>query len=266
VILATDGDFNVGVSSAWELEKLITDMRQKDIYLSVLGFGTGNINDSGMETLADKGNGNYFYIDNIKEAEKVFVKELTSTIWTIARDVKLQIEFNPLIVDSYRLIGYENRLLDEADFNNDTKDAGEIGAGHSVTALYEIIPKGLPFKTTVSEPIDSLRYQKPINPTNTLSNELAFIKLRYKKPIRMKSNLIIQPIDNQLLDIEKTSDNFRFAAAVAGFGQYIKESKYIDELDLRQIIELAKAAKGADTEGYRQEFIDLVEKYELEKL
>jgi Ca-activated chloride channel homolog len=260
VILATDGDFNVGVSSTEDLENLIVSKRENDIFLSVLGFGTGNINDEGMETLADKGNGNYFYIDNLKEANKVFDKELTGTILTVAKDVKFQIEFNPLAVESYRLVGYENRLLNDEDFNDDKKDAGEIGAGNSVTALYEIIPKGVLMTDSEDKRKDALRYQTTEMVAQNNVKELAFVKMRYKKPLRFKSSLLSQSIDNQILNLEKTSDNFRFAAAVAAFGQVIKESAYKGDFDYRKIIDLAESAKGSDTEGYRQEFINLVEK------
>jgi Ca-activated chloride channel homolog len=260
VILATDGDFNVGVSSTEDLENLIVSKRENDIFLSVLGFGTGNINDEGMETLADKGNGNYFYIDNLKEANKVFDKELTGTILTVAKDVKFQIEFNPLAVESYRLVGYENRLLNDEDFNDDKKDAGEIGAGNSVTALYEIIPKGVLMTDSEDKRKDELRYQTKEMVVQNNAKELAFVKMRYKKPLRFKSSLLSQSIDNQILSLEKTSDNFRFAAAVAAFGQVIKESAYKGDFDYRKIIDLAESAKGFDTEGYRQEFINLVEK------
>jgi Ca-activated chloride channel homolog len=260
VILATDGDFNVGVSSTEDLENLIISKRENNIFLSVLAFGTGNINDEGMETLADKGNGNYFYIDNLKEANKVFDIELTGTILTVAKDVKFQIEFNPLAVESYRLVGYENRLLNDEDFNDDKKDAGEIGAGNSVTALYEIIPKGVSMTDSEDKRKDALRYQTTEMVAQNNAKELAFVKMRYKKPLRFKSSLLSQSIDNQILSLEKTSDNFRFTAAVAAFGQVIKESEYKGDFDYRKIIDLAESAKGSDTEGYRQEFINLVEK------
>jgi Ca-activated chloride channel homolog len=260
VILATDGDFNVGISSTEDLENLIVSKRENNIFLSVLGFGTGNFNDVGMETLADKGNGNYFYIDNLKEANKVFDKELTGTILTVAKDVKFQIEFNPLAVESYRLVGYENRLLNNEDFSNDKKDAGEIGAGNSVTALYEIIPKGVSMTDSEDKRKDALRYQTTEMVAQNNAKELAFVKMRYKKPLRFKSSLLSQSIDNQILSLEKTSDNFRFAAAVAAFGQVIKESAYKGDFDYRKIIDLAESAKGSDTEGYCQEFIHLVEK------
>jgi Ca-activated chloride channel homolog len=260
VILASDGDFNVGISSTEDLENLITEKRKKDIYLSVLGFGKGNINDEGMEILADKGNGNYFYIDNIKEANKVFNKELTGTILTIAKDVKFQIEFNPLAVESYRLVGYENRLLNDEDFNDDKKDAGEIGAGNSVTALYEIVPKGVLMTDVEDKRKDELRYQTKEMVAQNKSTELAFIKMRYKKTSRFKSTLLSQTIDNQAISLDKTSDNFRFSAAVAAFGQVTKESNFKGDFDYHKIIDLAQGAKGVDTEGYRQEFIELVEK------
>lgn len=260
VILATDGDFNVGVSSTEALENLIVSKRENNIFLSVLGFGTGNINDEGMETLADKGNGNYFYIDNLKEANKVFNKELTGTILTVAKDVKFQIEFNPLAVESYRLVGYENRLLNDEDFNDDKKDAGEIGAGNSVTALYEIVPKGVLTADSEDKRKDELRYQTKEMVVQNNIKELAFVKMRYKKPLRFKSSILSQSIDNQILSLEKTSNNFRFAAAVAAFGQVIKASAFKGDFDYRKIIDLAESAKDSDTEGYRQEFINLVEK------
>ena len=260
VILATDGDFNVGVSTTSELEHLIVEKREKNIFLSVLGVGAGNFNDGGMETLADKGNGNYFYLDNLKEAEKVFTKELTGTILTVARDVKFQIEFNPLLVQSYRLIGYENRKLNDEDFNNDKKDAGELGAGNSVTAFYEIIPQGVKLTENETTAVDPLHFQSEKNIPTIKSDDWIFIKLRYKKPLKFKSTLITQSVTQKPLDLDKTSDNFRFAAAVAGWGQILRDSKYKGNFNFKEVIDLANGLKGSDTEGYRQEFIDLVEK------
>lgn len=255
VILATDGDFNVGINSTQDLENFITKKRENDIYLSVLGFGTGNTNDEGMETLADKGNGNYFYIDTEQEAEKVFTKELTSTILTVANDVKLQLEFNPNWVESSRLVGYENRHLDNEDFKNDKKDAGELGAGNSVTVLYEIIPQ----KGNRRKNEDTLRYQSSKSLDAEKMKEWCFVQVRYKKPKHFKSILIHQAIAQTPLDLEETSDNFRFAAAVAACGQILRGSKYKGDFDIRDVLSLAQGAKGKDTEGYRQEFIDLME-------
>jgi Ca-activated chloride channel homolog len=260
VILATDGDFNVGISSTKALERLITKKREKNIYLSVLGFGSGNINDEGMEALADKGNGNYYYIDCVKEAEKVLCKDLTGTILTLAKDVKFQIEFNPVLVESYRLVGYENRLLNDEDFNNDAKDAGEIGAGQSVTALYEIVPKYGVLTASENKNIDPLRFQKPQIAPQNAGKEWLFIKMRYKKPLSTKSILMSESAKLQPLSMEKTSDDFRFATAVAAFGQVLRGSKFKGDFNFNKIIDLAESAKGADTEGYRQEFIDLVKK------
>ena len=257
IILATDGDFNVGVSSDSQLVKLIEEKRKQGVFLTVLGFGTGNYKDSKMEKLADKGNGNYAYLDSILEARKVLVKEMGGTLFTIAKDVKIQVEFNPAKVQAYRLIGYENRLLQDRDFNDDTKDAGELGAGHSVTALYEIIPLGA--KTEVNLPeIDPLRYQQNVGSAEAYeNNELMQVKLRYKEPKESKSKLITRPVVERNLTLETTSDNFRFSAAVAGFGMILRNSKYQGNLNWEQVLELAKDSQGADLEGYRQEFIRL---------
>ncbi|MCA6074237.1 vWA domain-containing protein [Fulvivirga sedimenti] len=255
VILATDGDFNVGLSSNDELEKLIEQKRESGIFLTVLGFGTGNLKDSKMETLADKGNGNYAYIDNIQEARKVFVNEFGGTLFTIAKDVKIQVEFNPANVQAYRLIGYENRALKDEDFNNDKKDAGELGAGHTVTALYEVVPVGVksPFYS-----IDPLKYQKPEKKQDSFSNELMTVKLRYKKPDGNKSQLITEVIRDESVNLQRTSDNFRWSAAVAGFGMWLRESEYLNEYSLDDIIVLAKNSRGDDAEGYRSELVRLM--------
>jgi Ca-activated chloride channel homolog len=256
VILATDGDFNIGVSSDDELVRLIEKQRESGVFLSVLGFGMGNYKDNKMQQLADKGNGNHSYIDNINEARKVLVNEFGSTLFTIAKDVKIQVEFNPAKVQSYRLIGYENRMLAAEDFNDDRKDAGEIGSGHTVTALYEIIPVGV--KDNFTKNIDSLKYQS--NKTelvNISSNEIMTIKLRYKKPDGDVSKLIVHPVIENL--INNTSDNFQFSAAVAGFGLLLRNSAYKQQATYEQIISLAKAGKGNDANGYRAEFIKLVE-------
>ncbi|MBX7124445.1 MAG: von Willebrand factor type A domain-containing protein, partial [Cyclobacteriaceae bacterium] len=211
VILATDGDFNVGESSDGSMEKLITEKRKDGIFLTVLGYGMGNYKDSKMEILADKGNGNYAYIDNILEAQKVLVNEFGGTLFTIAKDVKLQIEFNPAHVQSYRLIGYENRMLKSEDFNNDRKDAGELGSGHTVTALYEIVPVGAEEKL-----VDPLKYQAVARPeVRSTSSEWMTVKFRYKKPDEDKSRLIVQTLEDKKLKTDQTSDDFRWSAAVA---------------------------------------------------
>ncbi|MGB7415307.1 MAG: von Willebrand factor type A domain-containing protein [Thermosynechococcaceae cyanobacterium] len=257
VILATDGDFNVGVSSDAELERLIEKRRDEGIFLTVLGFGTGNYKDSKMELLADKGNGNYAYLDNILEAQKVLVHDLRSTLFTIAKDVKIQVEFNPNKVQAYRLIGYENRLLKAEDFNDDRKDAGEIGSGHTVTALYEVIPAGV--TTDIKLPdVDPLKYQKPQGSSSD-SDELMQVKLRYKDPTGSKSKLISQPIADAKGAIATASDNLKFASSVAMYGMMLRESELKGDTSYTSILNLAKQAKGEDTRGYRQAFIDMVE-------
>lgn len=256
VILATDGDFNVGVSSDDELVTLIEQERKSNIFLTVLGFGMGNYKDNKMQQLADKGNGNHAYIDNLNEAKKVLVNEFGSTLFTIAKDVKIQVEFNLEKVQAYRLIGYENRILQKEDFNNDDKDAGEIGAGHTVTALYEIIPVGI--KDTFISNIDKLKYQKIPEANKGFSNEIMTIKLRYKKPDEDISKLIIHPVSDENVSLEQTSDNFRFSAAVAEFGMLLRSSSFKQNSAYSNVIELAKSAKGKDQNGYRSEFIELV--------
>ncbi len=262
VILCTDGDFNVGVNSADDLVKLIESKRNDDIFLTVCGFGMGNYKDYQMEELSNAGNGNYFYIDNIQEAKKVFVTQMRATLFTIAKDVKIQIEFNPTKVAAYRLIGYENRMLKKEDFNDDKKDAGELGAGHTVTALYEIIPVGV--KSEFLTSVDDLRYQNNSKITTNYtvvasSDELLNLKLRYKKPDETKSKLIVSPLKDANIALSKTSDNFRFSAAVASFGMILRNSEFKGNADYQKVIELAKNAKGKDTEGYRNEFLKLVE-------
>ncbi len=248
IILCTDGDFNIGPSSTAELEQLIEEKRKSGIYLSVLGFGMGNYKDSRMETLADKGNGNYAYIDNIKEAKKVLVDEMTKTIYTIAKDVKIQVEFNPELVKEYRLVGYENRKLNNEDFDNDAKDAGELGAGSVVTALYEIVPVD-----GIQE--NSLRYQT--SDTNG-SDEYMFVKLRYKDPDGEESKLIEHAVSEET---EYTSDNFRFASAVAEFAMILNNSEFKNTSDIDSVIELAESAVGEDKFGLRTEFLQLVDLY-----
>lgn len=258
IILATDGDFNVGASSNEAMEDLIEKKRKEGVFLTVLGFGMGNYKDSKMEILADKGNGNYAYIDNILEAKKVLVNEFGGTLFTIAKDVKIQVEFNPANVTAYRLIGYENRKLNNEDFNNDKKDAGELGSGHTVTALYEIIPKGV---DSYFKPIDDLKYQKnePKTEKVTYGDELLTVKFRYKAPDEEVSQLIVKTVENSIKALDKTSDNFRWSAAVATYGMLLKDSDYLEKGDYKLVTDLARSAKGKDENGYRIEFIKLVE-------
>jgi Ca-activated chloride channel family protein len=261
VILATDGDFNVGVSSTSELVRLIENKRRDGIFLTVLGFGTGNYKDSRMESLADKGNGNYAYIDSILEARKVLLKEMGGTLFTIAKDVKIQVEFNPVLVKAYRLIGYENRILKSEDFNDDKKDAGELGSGHSVTALYEIIPKGV---STDLPAVDPLKYQETrIREHAQRSKEIMTIKFRYKEPSGRESRLIVKPVLDQNIPIDETTNNYRFSAAVAEFGMLLRDSKFKGGSSYDRSLELAQRSVGRDTEGYRAEFIRLVKMAKL---
>jgi len=259
VILATDGDFNVGESSNGSMEQLIEGKRKDGVFLTVLGYGMGNYKDSKMEILADKGNGNYAYIDNLTEARKVLVNEFGGTLFTIAKDVKLQIEFNPTKVKAYRLIGYENRMLKSEDFNNDKKDAGELGSGHTVTALYEIIPVGVEsefFK------IDELKYQtSKIDPSAHKSDELMTIKLRYKKPDGEVSKLITHPLVDNNIPLAKTSENFRWSTSVAAFGMLLRDSEYVKGFTYDDVLQQAQSAKGNDPEGYRIEFINMVKSF-----
>ena len=258
IILATDGDFNVGVSSDDELVSLVEKERKSGVFLSVLGYGMGNYKDNKMQQLADKGNGNHSYIDNINEARKVLVSEFGSTLFTIAKDVKIQIEFNPAKVQAYRLIGYENRMLAAEDFNDDKKDAGELGSGHTVTALYEVIPAGI--KSEFLGKVDALKYQPAKTMTTTTGgDELMTIKLRYKKPDGDVSKLIVHPVTDAHLALDNTSENFRFSAAVASFGMLLRNSAFKQNASFQQVIGLAKGAKGTDANGYRQEFINLVQ-------
>ncbi len=257
IILATDGDFNVGISSTDDLKAFITKKRGQGIFLSVLGFGDGNYQDATMQTLAQNGNGNAAYIDNLNEARKVLVDEASSTLFTIAKDVKIQVEFNPATVQEYRLIGYETRHLNREDFNNDKIDAGEVGAGHAVTAIYEITPVGA---TPVSDP---LRYaaHKMATPEDAAAkngDEYAFLKIRYKKPDGDISTLMTQAITpSDEKKFAELPDDLRFAAAVAGFGQLLRDSKYTNTLTYDQVIEMANGAKGKDEMGYRSEFVNL---------
>lgn len=261
VILATDGDFNVGPSSQGQLVRMIEKKRQQGIFLTVLGFGTGNLKDSTMEQLADKGNGNYAYIDGPLEAKKVLVREMGGTLMAIAKDVKLQIEFNPAKVKAYRLIGYENRRLENEDFHDEQKDAGEIGAGHTVTALYELIPAGSDEKVPG---VDDLKYQENrVREAARTSSELLTLKLRYKPPRSDTSRLMSHPLEDAAVALDQSSEDFRFSAAVAGLGLLLRDSDFKGDLGYQQVIDLAKGAKGEDPEGYRAEFIRLAEQAEL---
>jgi len=255
VLLATDGDFNVGITDFEQLKDLIKEKRKSGIALSTLGFGTGNYNDQLMEQLADTGNGNYAYIDTLGEAQKVLVDEMTSTLMTIARDVKIQIEFNPAVVEEYRLVGYENRLLKREDFNNDKIDAGEIGAGHSVTALYEITLHG-----SKGMRMDPLRYQAEQKIPAGKNSEIAFLRLRYKDPQADTSKLLEWTVNRQEIvsDLNKTSDNFRFSAAVAAFAQQLRGGQYTEKFGYNDIMALASSSRGKDPFGYRGEFLTLV--------
>jgi len=257
VILATDGDFNVGQSSDAELVRMIEEKRKSNIFLTILGFGMGNYKDSKMEQLSNAGNGNYAYIDNILEAKKTLGKEIWGTLFTIAKDVKIQIEFNPAKVKAYRLIGYENRLLAAEDFNDDKKDAGEIGAGHTVTALYEIIPASSDEKI---DGVDDLEYQ---DTKISKSDNLMTLKLRYKQPDGDESKLITSRINGENIKTDKLSDNFKFSASVAQFGMLLRDSEFKGTATFGNTLELAKTAKGKDDDGYRAEFIKLIEVAEL---
>ncbi|WP_432670083.1 YfbK domain-containing protein [Flavobacterium sp. SM2513] len=257
VILATDGDFNVGGSSNTDMQTLIEEKRKSGVFLTCLGYGMGNYKDSKMEILSDKGNGNYAYIDNIQEANRFLGKEFKGSMFAIAKDVKIQIEFNPKHVKSYRLIGYENRKLRDEDFTNDAIDAGELGSGHTVTALYEIIPIGVEsdfFKTEIP-----LKYTQNQTETNVFNDELATIKFRYKKPDGDKSIEMVNVIENNSIDLNATSSDFKFCSAVAWFGLTLRDSKLIPNKDLNAIKALAKKGLNNDEEGYKAEFIRLVE-------
>ncbi|WP_369751004.1 von Willebrand factor type A domain-containing protein [Pontibacter sp. BAB1700] len=258
VILASDGDFNVGVSSDSDLQRLIEKKRETGVFLTVLGFGTGNLKDSRMEQLANKGNGNYAYIDNIREAQKVFVSEFGGTLFTIAKDVKLQLEFNPAKVKAYRLIGYENRALANEEFNDDKKDAGDMGSGHTVTALYEIVPAGADSETQAGQ-LDELKYQKTtLDPKAKRTDEMLTMKLRYKEPDGETSRLMTTTVSSQAIPAAQTSDNFRFSAAVAACGMLLRDSEFKGNASFPMVLELAKNARGKDEEGYRIEFVNLV--------
>ena len=257
VILATDGDFNVGESSNEAMEDLIEEKRKEGIFLTVLGYGMGNLKDSKMEILADKGNGNYAYIDNLNEARKVLVSEFGGTLFTIATDVKLQVEFNPARVKAYRLVGYENRKLNDEDFHNDRKDAGDLGSGHTVTALYEIIPVGV--KSDLYT-IDDLKYQPLSSAAGVVnSRDWLTVKLRYKHPGGSKSIMLEHVVNSE--PRADASNNFSWSACVAAFGMMLQESVHTSDLRYEDIITIAHRARGQDREGYRSEFINMVKTY-----
>ena len=258
IILATDGDFNIGINNTTDLEKFIEKQRESGIYMSVLGFGIGNYRDDMAETIADKGNGNYAYIDNITEAKKVLVNELSGTLFAVAKDVKLQLEFNPKYVKEYKLIGYENRMLANEDFTNDKKDAGEIGAGHTVTALYELVPSD-------GKVAQSLRYQSQELNEKGKGNELGFLKIRYKDPKvkDAKSVEITEPLVFNKKALKETSTDYRFAASVAEFGILLRDNSNKANATYDQVIELAEGAIGKDPEGYRKEFVRLVKSVKM---
>lgn len=261
VILATDGDFNVGASSDIAMEELIKEKRKSGIFLTALGFGMGNYKDSKLETLANKGNGNHAYIDNMQEANRILVTEFGGTLFTIAKDVKIQVEFNPNKIEAYRLIGYENRLLEDEDFVDDKKDAGELGSNHSVTALYEIIPKGT--KSKFLRDINELKYTNKVT-EDKFGDELATIKFRYKKPKGNKSIEMEYVVKDNILVFDKASSDLRFASAVAMFGMKLRASQICQKVSLDDIITIAEKAKGRDKFGYRAEFVRLVDMVELE--
>ncbi|MEJ4089482.1 vWA domain-containing protein [Galbibacter orientalis] len=255
IILATDGDFNIGASSDREMEKLIEEKRKSGVFLTCLGFGMGNYKDSKMEILADKGNGNYAYIDTMQEAQRVLGTEFGGTLYTIAKDVKIQVEFNPNEIAAYRLIGYENRLLNDEDFKDDKKDAAELGSGHTVTALYEIIPTGVDSKYL--KEIDTLKYTKTKASTG-YNDELLTVRFRYKEPDKDTSKEIVHVVKNTFT---KTNTDYNFAAAVAMWGMFLRDSEYLNGATKEEIIKLAEANKGRDEEGYRAEFIRLMKSY-----
>jgi Ca-activated chloride channel family protein len=260
VILCTDGDFNVGVSSDEALEKMIEEERKSGVFLTVLGFGMGNYQDAKMQKLADKGNGNHAYIDQLNEAKKVLVNEFGGTLFTIAKDVKLQVEFNPALVKAYRLVGYENRMLNKEDFNNDKKDAGDMGSGHTVTALYEIIPAGV--NSGYIDSVDVLKYQSTKTETaqaSANSNELMTVKIRYKQPAGDKSKLLVHTVNKTTKGWEQASENFRFASAVAGYGMLVRNSEFKGNVTYNRLVKMIKSSIGTDEQGYRREFKNIVE-------
>jgi Ca-activated chloride channel family protein len=256
VILATDGDFNVGITNHGDLTRLIEEKAKTGVFLTVLGFGMGNYKDSTLEKLADKGDGNYAYIDTLNEARKVLVEEMSGTLLTVAKDVKIQVEFNPAAVNAYRLIGYENRALRHQDFNDDLKDAGDMGAGHAVTALFEVVPRGIEIQIPG---VDPLKYQEPARPSaRTATGELLNLKIRYKEPEGNTSQLLETPVIERGAAFTNATVDFRFAAAVASFGMILRESPYRGQSHIDAVIDIAEQSKGSDKNGYRDEFVRLV--------
>jgi len=255
VILCTDGDFNVGITNQGDLTRLIEDKAKSGVFLSVLGFGMGNLKDSTMEKLADKGNGNYAYIDSVNEARKVLVEEMGATLMTLAKDVKIQVDFNPAQVNAYRLIGYENRVLRNEDFNDDTKDAGDMGAGHTVTALFEIVPRGVEIALPA---VDASKYQQPAtSDRRSGSNEMLTVRVRYKLPDASDSTRFDVPLADRGASFDSSSADYRFAAAVAEFGMILRESPHKGAASLDHVISVADRSKGVDKNGYREEFVKL---------
>ncbi|NQT39129.1 MAG: VWA domain-containing protein [Planctomycetes bacterium] len=261
VILCTDGDFNVGTTSTAELERLVEEKASEGTFLTLLGFGRGNLNDAMMENISNKGNGNYHYIDSLTEAQKVLVEEMGGTLVTIAKDVKIQVEFNPTQVAAYRLIGYENRMLAARDFNDDKKDAGEIGAGHKVTAMYEIVPQGKEAAAKVDTgDVDELKYQTKIGPSDAAdSGEMLELRLRYKQPDGDTSTKIEFPVTDSGKRFARASKDFKFASSVASFGMLLRNSQHKGDATYAAVLEIATEGKGADVHGYRAEFLQLVE-------
>ncbi|HTL68247.1 MAG TPA: VWA domain-containing protein, partial [Lacunisphaera sp.] len=264
VILATDGDFNVGVTSEGDLVRLVQEKAKSGVFLTVLGFGMGNIKDATLELLADKGNGNYAYIDTLAEAKKSLVEQAGGTLMTIAKDVKIQVEFNPAVVQGYRLIGYENRLLAKEDFANDQVDAGEVGAGHTVTALYEVVPVGVPMPENVPD-VDALKYQAVNQPVADsrkekagTTGEMLTVKVRYKEPADETSKLLEFPLHDTGKTFAQASVDFKFATAVAAFGMVLRESQYRGTATLDNVADWARQGLGSDAGGYRNEFVSLV--------
>jgi Ca-activated chloride channel family protein len=264
VVLMTDGDFNVGVTNQGDLTRLIQERAKSGVFLSVLGFGMGNIKDSTLEKLADQGNGNYAYIDNLAEARKVLVEEMSGTLITVAKDVKIQVDFNPGKVEAYRLIGYENRVLRTEDFNNDAKDAGDMGAGHTVTALFEVVPKG---GVIPGPSIDPSKYTQPVAAAAanradaaSSSNEMLNLRVRYKEPDSDTSKRMDVPLVDRGTAFNRATADFRFAASVAQFGMILRDSPYRGTSNMESVLDVAQGSRGADRNGYRAEFITLVQK------
>jgi Ca-activated chloride channel family protein len=260
----TDGDFNVGVTNQGDLTRLIQERARSGVFLSVLGFGMGNIKDSTLEKLADQGNGNYAYIDNLTEARKVLVEQMSGTLVTVAKDVKIQVDFNPAKVEAYRLIGYENRVLRTEDFNNDAKDAGDMGAGHTVTALFEVVPKG---GVVPGPSIDPSKYTQPAaaaaaadRNAASASNEMLTLRVRYKEPDSDTSKRMDVPLVDRGVAFNRASTDFRFAASVAEFGMILRDSPYKGNSRMDSVLDIAQGSRGVDRNGYRAEFLTLVQK------